>query len=125
MADQITSYVRLTLETTNNTFATFNLPSLKITQNNEGLFENTVSLTTTDTKMSITNLTTYGVGYLQNVSATSTIVILVGADSTGVIRPFYRLKWKEGWPLRFNTATTYRAQCESSSGKLRIGVWED
>lgn len=125
MANEITATVQLSLSTTNNHRELFNPPPLQLTQNNAGTFHNTVALTTVDTKLSIINLTTYGYGYLQNVSVSTSVVISIGVDSTNVIRPFGRLKPKEFALLRFNTSSTYRAQCESSSGKLLIGVWED
>ena len=126
MADQITSFVSLTLLTTNNTLRSFTPPQLRITQNAEGAFETTIGLTTTDVAIPITtNLTTYGVGYIQNVSASTAVVVVVGADSAGAIIPFTRLKWREGWPVRLRSGTTYRAETESSSGKLLFGCWED
>lgn len=125
MADEITALAQLTLATTNNHKVSFYPPQLKITQNNAGVFENTVALTTTTSALSITNLTTYGYGFFQNVSASSAIVIAIGADSAGTQKTFGRLKWREFGIMRLNSGTTYRAQCESSSGKLYFGCWED
>jgi hypothetical protein len=126
MADEIKVFVRLQLDNNTNNFTRyFNPPQLGITQNSAGAFENTVALTTTDTKLTISNITVPGVGYFQNISASSTCVILVGADSTNVIRPFTRIKQREAWPIRLTSGTTYRAQMEASTGMLLFGVWED
>lgn len=125
MADEIKAFVRLELATTNNFTRYVNPPQLAITQNNAGTFENTVELTTTDTKLTISNITVPGIGYWQNISASSTVVIRVGADSTNVLRPFARIKHREAWPIRLTSGTTYRAQMEASTGKLLFGVWED
>jgi len=126
MADEIKAFVRLQLDNANNNFTRyFSPPQLAITQNAAGTFENTVDLSTSDTKLTISNITVPGVGYFQNISSSSTVVIRVGADSTDIIRPFTRIKQREAWPIRLTSGTTYRAQTESSTGKLLFGVWED
>lgn len=125
MADEITLAAKLELSTTDHQHTLFSPQGLKITQNNPGVFEATASLTTSDSTLSIIGLTTYGYGFFQNISESTAVVIKIGADSTAVIRPFARLKWKEYGIIRLNPGTTYRAQCESSSGKLLYGCWED
>lgn len=125
MSDEITLSAQILVDTTNSQRETFTPPSLRFTQNNIGSFRATAALTTSDTTLGIIGLTTYGIGFFQNVSASTSVVIRVGADSTGVIRPFLRLKPKQFAVLPFVSGTTYRAQCESSSGKLLYGCWED
>lgn len=124
MANEITLSASVYLNNPTNKFVVSWNPGAKlITQTNVGVFENTVALTTTDTKLSIVNLTTYGVGWLENIGTAGTVS--VGVDSTAVIRIFERLKPGEGYPLRFVTGSTYRAQMESGTGTLRIGILED
>lgn len=125
MADEITMSAQIILDTTNNQRELFNPPSLRITQNNIGSFRATVGLTTTDAALTVTGLTTYGVGFFQNVSASTAVVIAVGVDSGGAIKQFLRLKPKEFAIARLVSGTTYRAETESSTGKLLYGAWED
>jgi hypothetical protein len=125
MADEITAYVSLELATTNNFNDFFKPPGLKITQNTAGVFRATAALTTSDTTLSIVGLTTYGMGFFQNVSVSSDVVIQIGVDVGGALDPFTRLKQKEFAIMRFVSGTTYRAETESSTGRLLYGCLED
>jgi hypothetical protein len=124
MADEIKTFVRLTLATTNDFTRTFSPPQTAYTQSNPEAYENTVSLTTTDAKLTISNTSSYGYAYFQNISNSTAAVVHVGSDSTAVLRGFTRLAHKQ-WcvgPLIPNT--TYRAQMSTTNGGLLLyGVW--
>lgn len=125
MANEITAYVSLELYSTNNFYRRFGPPGMQVSQANAETYENTIPLTTTDTKLTVSNTSSYGWAYFQNITNATDVVITVGSDSTGVIRPFGRLKPKEWGVFRLIANTTYRAQCESSSGRLLYGIWGD
>jgi hypothetical protein len=122
MADEIKTFVRLTLNTTNNLSRSFVPPQMSITQTNPEAYENTLAVTTVDSTLSFAT-TSYGYGFFQNVSSSTAVVIRVGVDSTAVIRPFLRLGYGHWAVAPLVPTSTYRAQCESSSGRLYYGVW--
>jgi hypothetical protein len=123
MSDEIKAFVRLDLNTTNNLSRQFAPPALAITQTNPEAFENTVSLTTTDVKLTYST-SSYGYAFFENISNSTAAVIYVGADSTAVLRGFHKLRYKQWAVGPLNPTSTYRAQMETTSGGvLHYGVW--
>jgi hypothetical protein len=126
MANEISLHAQMILHnTTNNHRVPFQPPQITLNQNAPGSFEATAALTTSDTTLSIVGLTTYGYGFFQNISASSDVVIQIGVDVGGALDPFTRLKQKEFAIMRFVSGSTYRAETESSTGRIYYGVWED
>jgi hypothetical protein len=124
MADEITAHVSLQLYTTNNLTQRFEPPGRKFTQTNVEVYENTISLTTTDTKLSFTNTTNYGWGFFHNVSSSTAAVVNIGVDSTAVIRPFATLGYQKWGVFPLVPTSTYRAQMSTTSGGLlKYGHW--
>jgi hypothetical protein len=123
VADEIKTFVRITLDTTNNLSRSFAPPQMAFTQTNPEAFENTVSLTTTDVKLTY-NTSSYGYAFFENISNSTAAVIYVGADSTAVLRGFHKLRYKQWAVGPLNPTSTYRAQMETTNGGvLHYGVW--
>jgi hypothetical protein len=83
----------------------------------------TPTITTADTALSITEVSSFGVAFFQNLDATNYIDI--GPDATGAIVPIIRLL--PGDPpafLRLKPGITIRAQAHTASVKLAVRVYE-
>ena len=69
------------------------------------------------------NLTNYGLALLKNLSTTD--IIALGVDDTGVFVPFLELKPGEQFIVRLTQALTLYAKGETTDNRLEIYIFED
>jgi len=97
--------------------------SQQYTQNAQGANGEVVSIPTTATNIDLTNLTTYGWAYFQNLDTTN--FVTVGLSVSAVYYSFLKLKPGEIALLRLEPGITVQAQADTAAVKLNYLVLQD
>lgn len=101
----------------------FNLGGqLQIDQSASGADGGVVSVTTSETTISLSRLATEGYCFLRNLDSTNYLEF--GPDSTGMVA-IGKLKPSEAAVLRLKPGITLKAQANTATCKLLVKCWED
>lgn len=128
MAKEITVNLQLTL---NNPTSSATAPQLKdsfapgnytFNQSSQLKFDEAITVTTSDTAITFTGVTTQGWCMLLNLDTTN--YVTVGPGSVGAIVPFVRLAANGGQAVfQLDPSASFRVQANTASCKIQIKVW--
>ena len=121
MADEIA--ITLAVSVTNGNFLdNINMGTLQFNQSNEGVDGSVVEIATSETTISLSDLTTEGYMLLRNLDTTNYIDI--GPDSTGQV-DFIRLLAGEVALFPLTPGPTVKATANTAACNLFVRAWED
>jgi hypothetical protein len=121
MADEITHYHRTIVTNGDYTFDSGQV-NLEIDQATKGVYSTVISLTTSDTAVSVSNITNKGIAEFKNLDATN--YIDYGPTSGGALVAFGRLKAGESFTMRLSPAVSLRMQANTATCLVQVTIHE-
>lgn len=121
MAGQFSN--NLSLSITNGNYTDSYRLAYSVTQNNFGVNAEIVSVPTSATTYSFSNLTTYGITLIQNLDATN--YVEYGISVSSVFQPFGKIKAGETHLLRLFPGITFQMLANTAAVNIFVSCWQD